>query len=149
MEKITYSAKLSDLNNYKDTEDIYGGTYTNGKPISIDIQIWNNKYGTVDVEDLENFVLNLYFDKYEDNSLLQFITLSRNNVEEVPIDIMNGVATATFYNNVVLKGTANNGDPETNVDNYIDLTLTFNVNNSDIVLKSQDLKNLFLEVVKQ
>jgi hypothetical protein len=149
MEKITYSAKLSDLNNYKDTEDIYGGTYTNGKPISIDIQIWNNKYGTVDVEDLENFVLNLYFDKYEDNSLLQFITLSRNNVEEVPIDVMNGVATATFYNNVVLKGTANNGDPETNVDNYIDLTLTFNVNNSDIVLKSQDLKNLFLEVVKQ
>lgn len=149
MEKITYSAKLSDLNNYKDTEDIYGGTYTNGKPISIDIQIWNNKYGTVDVEDLENFVLNLYFDKYEDNSLLQFITLSRNNVEEVPIDIMNGVATATFYNNVVLKGTANNGDPETNVDNYIDLTLTFNVNNSDIVLKSQDLKNLFLEVIKQ
>jgi hypothetical protein len=149
MEKITYSAKLSDLSVYRDTEDIYGGTYTNNKPISIDIQIWNNKYGTTDVDDLENFVLNLYFDKYEDNSLLQFITLSRNDVEQIPIDIVNGVATATFYNDVVIKGTANNGDPEINTDNYIDLTLTFNVNDSDIVLKNQDLKNLFLEVIKQ
>jgi hypothetical protein len=83
------------------------------------------------------------------NSLLQFITLSRNDVEQIPIDIVNGVATATFYNDVVIKGTANNGDPEINTDNYIDLTLTFNVNDSDIVLKNQDLKNLFLEVIKQ
>ena len=145
---ITYSAKLTKYNNYRDIDELFAGTYTNYNPISVDLRIWNNKFGTEDVDDLENFVVNLYFDKYEDNSLLQFLTVSYNDIEEVPINVANNIATATFLNNVVIKGTANSGSDE-NTDNYINLKIQFKIDDPAINLKNNDFKSLFIEVVRQ
>ena len=145
---ISYSAKLSKLETYKDVNEIYGGTYTINDPIQIDLRIWNNRYGTTTVDDLENFVLNIYFDKYEDGALLNFVTVERNGIEEVPITINGNIATAMFLNEVIIKGTPNNGT-EDNIDNYIDLTITFNVTAPTFSLKDNDLKSLLIDIVRQ
>ena len=57
---ISYSAKIHSFEGYDDTNELYGGTYTKNNPIAIDIRIWNNKYGVVDVEDLRDFSLVFY-----------------------------------------------------------------------------------------
>jgi len=145
---ISYSAKLAAHETYKDLQEIYGGTLTDTVPIEIDIRIWNNKYGTEQVEDLENFVLNIFFDKYEDANLLKFTSLIYNNTQNVPISISDNVATATFLDDVIIKGTPNNGE-EADENNYIDLKLVFKIDDEDIYLKEQDLKSLYLEIVKQ
>lgn len=145
---ISYSAKLSKYQNYRDVDELFAGTYTSYNPIEIDLRIWNNRFGTSDVEDLENFVINLFFDKYEDNSLLNFVKINYNDIEEVPITVSNGVATATFLNNVVISGKSNSGS-DVNTDNYINLKILFDVDDPEVNLKDNDFKSLYVEVVKQ
>lgn len=146
--KITYSAKLAEIEKYEDLDEIYGGTYTRNNPIEIDIQIWNNKYGTTEVKALNNFALNIYFDKYEDASLLNFLTIIYNDIEELSLNHGDGYVVANFLNTVSISGLPNNGS-ETNKDNYIKLKLIFNVNNDNIELKTKDLKTINLEIVEQ
>lgn len=146
--KITYSARISsDTLSFKDTEEIYGGTYTKTNPISVDLRIWNNKYGLADVKDLENFALNFYFNDYEDSSLLKYLTVVYNNNEELNLEIKDRVASATFFNSVIIKGTANNGN-DSDTDNYIDLKIIFNTSlDNETTLKASDIKSLFVEIV--
>ena len=109
------------------------------------LQIWNNKYGLADIRDLKNFALNFYFKDFEDSSLLQYLNIKYNNKEQLMLDIKDGVACATFFNDVVISGKSNNGD-EANKDNYIELEIKFETPDN-IDLKSQDLKSLFVEIV--
>ena len=53
-----------------------------------------------------------------------------------------------FLNEVIIKGTPNNGT-EDNIDNYIDLTITFNVTDPTVSLKDNDLKSLLIDIVRQ
>lgn len=145
---ISYSAKLSKLTSYQDVEEIYGGTYTESNPIQVDLRIWNNRFGTTAVDDLENFVVNFYFDKYEDASLLEFVRIERPGIEEVPITINNQIATANFLNSVIIKGTPNDGT-DSNNENYIDLKITFDITTPNISLKNNDFKSLFIDIVRQ
>lgn len=143
---ITYSAKISSDDSYNDRGEIYGGTYTKSNPVSIDLRIWNNKYGLAEVDDLENFAINFYFGDYEDSSLLKYLSVVYNSMQELPLGIKDNVATATFFDLVRLSGAPNNGN-DTDTDNYIDLKITFNTGDDDIQLKSQDIKSLFVEIV--
>lgn len=145
---ISYSAKLSKLETYKDIDEIFGGTCTISEPIQIDLRIWNNRYGTVAVDNLEDFVLNFYFDKYEDGSLLKYITIERVGIEELSVDINGQIATASFLNTVSIKGTPNDGS-DSNTDNYINLRITFNVTDSDVTFKNNDFKSLYIDIIKQ
>ncbi len=142
---ITYSAKISSDEKYNDREEIYGGTYTRNNPVSIDLRIWNNKYGLAEVSALENFAINFYFGDFEDSSLLKYLTVVYNETQELPLEIKDNVACATFFDSVSLSGAPNNGN-DSDRDNYIDLKITFNTND-DIQLKSQDIKTLFTEIV--
>ena len=143
---ITYSAKVSSATAYSDQDEIYGGTYTKETPISVDIRIWNNKFGLAEVQDLENFALNFYFSDIEDSVLLKYLNVEYNNEEKMLLEVKDGVATATFFKNIILKGTPNNGN-DTDTDNYIDLKVTFDATKDNIQLKSNDIKSLFIEIV--
>lgn len=144
---ITYSAKIHSFKNYDDTSEIFAGTYTHNAPIALDVRIWNNRYGVFDVEDLKDFALNFYFKDFEDASLLSFLKVTYNNIEELNLDIASGRATAKFFEDVVLSGKANNGEDKDR-ENYLDLLIEFDVSDKSIKLKNSDMKSLFLEIVK-
>lgn len=145
---ITYSAKITSSSSYIDGEEIYGGTYTPNNAISIDVRIWNNKFGIADVDSLKNFSLNFYFGDYEDSALLKYLKIVYNGNVELPVEVRDNVATVTFFNDVEIKGTANNGE-DTDTNNYLDVTVVFDPGSDNIKLKEQDVKSLFVEIVTQ
>lgn len=66
------------------------GVYTTGEIISKRIQVWNNYHGTVSVDDAIDVKLVLSFKQYEDNFLLNLLTVKdadTNTVLEPTIDI--------------------------------------------------------------
>ena len=66
------------------------GVYTTGEIISKRIQVWNNYRGTVAVNDAIDVKLVLSFKQYEDNFLLNLLTVKdadTNTVLEPTIDI--------------------------------------------------------------
>ena len=66
------------------------GVYTTGEIISKRIQVWNNYRGTVAVDDAIDIKLVLSFKQYEDNFLLNLLTVKdadSNTVLEPTIDI--------------------------------------------------------------
>lgn len=66
------------------------GVYTTGEVISKRIQVWNNYRGTVAVDDAIDIKLVLSFKQYEDNFLLNLLTVKdadTNTVLEPTIDI--------------------------------------------------------------
>ena len=66
------------------------GVYTTGEVISKRIQVWNNYRGTVAVDDAIDVKLVLSFKQYEDNFLLNLLTVNdadTNTVLEPTIDI--------------------------------------------------------------
>ena len=66
------------------------GVYTTGEIISKRIQVWNNYRGTVAVDDAIDVKLVLSFKQYEDNFLLNLLTIKdadTNTVLEPTIDI--------------------------------------------------------------
>ena len=66
------------------------GVYTTGEIISKRIQVWNNYRGTVAVDDAIDAKLVLSFKQYEDNFLLNLLTVKdadTNTVLEPTIDI--------------------------------------------------------------
>lgn len=144
---ITYSAKIHSFEKYDDTSKIFAGTYTHNTPIALDVRIWNNRYGVFDVEDLKDFALNFYFKDFEDASLLNFLKVTYNNIEELNLDIASGRATAKFFDDIVLSGRANSGEDKDR-ENYLDLLIEFDVPDKSIKLKNSDMKSLFLEIVK-
>ena len=146
--RISYSAKIHSFEDYDDTNELYGGTYTKNNPIAIDIRIWNNKYGVVDVEDLMDFSLVFYFDNYEDNALLKFLNVEYGNPQDFQLSVSETSATGTFFNDVIISGKANNGDDADTI-NYLDLYLEFRLPDETISLKQLDLKSLYMEVVRQ
>lgn len=66
------------------------GVYTTGEIISKRIQVWNNYRGTVAVDDAIDVKLVLSFKQYEDNFLLNLLTVKSadtNTILEPTIDI--------------------------------------------------------------
>ena len=66
------------------------GVYTTGEVISKRIQVWNNYRGTVAVDDAIDIKLVLSFKQYEDNFLLNLLTVKdadTNTILEPTIDI--------------------------------------------------------------
>lgn len=143
--KITYFIK--DLNkNYIQAEQAYVGTYTGEKALSFDLRIWNNYKGIDNVKDLNNFNIVLSFSCKEDSALLPYIKMAIANKTEIPVSIIGESAVGTFLEKVILSGTANDG-ADTNSDNFIDITISFNAEDSS-VLKDHDLKSMYIELVE-
>lgn len=146
--KITYSAKIHEFKEFDDNiSTVYGGTYTDKDAVIVDVRIWNNQYGTKSVDEFKDFVLNLSFDDYEDSALLEYIKIIYAGREELSSNISNGILTASFLDDIVISGKANNGK-DSDKDNYINLQIVFQADKS-LSLKNKDMKSLFLEIVKK
>ena len=80
------------------------GTYSANDTIVRRIQVWNNYQGTTAVDDIINAKLVLSFKRYEDNFLLNLITvksMDTNKVIEPVIDMDRAVYDfGTLYGNV-------------------------------------------------
>lgn len=134
-----------DQDEYVLDNDFHLGSFNSKSTIKIKIQIWNNRYGSSDVDTIDNASLVVYFDSLEDSALLNYCTLAINdNVNEEEIltpEIENNKA---YFLIGKLSGQANDGiiDLET-YDNYKNITLTFS--DFDYSLKN-GLKNLYLDI---
>lgn len=126
-------------------EEYFAGTYSSKTPLSLTIQLWNNRYGTEAVDDLSDFALQASFEHLEDKSLLQYAKLYSGEVE-LATQILDDHVIYTLPSGTVLKGTVNNGLASENATNYIELSFKFEVE-EEANLKENDLKSLYFEIV--
>ena len=141
---ITWFTKVRSSDKYMSTNNIFAGTYTKKTPVIVDIQLWNNRYGVIDVEDLKDFYINIFFKDTEDSSLLEYCTVVYRN-DVLAKDITNKIATLQFPEDIVISGVSNDGSLENHA-NYINLEFIFNT--SDTLLKENDLKSLYFKIEK-
>lgn len=95
------------------------GSFTSGEYVYKRIRVWNNYYGTSNVDDAKNCNLVLAFKNYEDNFLLHLIQVKvgNNNWVYPNIDTDRGVIPMKD-----LSGLANNGSVS-NQENYCDIEI--------------------------
>ena len=127
---------------YVPRQEYYTGTYTQEEQVKTDMRIWNNRWGTKDVEDLENATLKFYFDTLEDSSLMDFCSIVVGGYSHIKPEVVNQKGYIHF--NKDLSGKANDGSAE-NEDNYIDISFRFDAGSQR--LKNNDLKNLYFEII--
>lgn len=144
--KIEWYSKTGSDEKFAQDNDIYAGTYTKGHPISVDMQLWNNRWGTEDVEALEDFYINMYFKDKEDASLFEYCTVVLNSGEILGMERTKDKMTLVFPKAVTISGQKNDGTSKNNPNNFISLQFIFKAD--DVELKEHDLKSLFLEIVK-
>lgn len=141
--KITWYVKEN--TSFIPKQDYFAGTYTKSNKISTEIQIWNNRYGTVDVLPLEDAVLNLYFDTLEDSALLSGCKVILGGYDQLPLIIKNRKASVNL--GVTLQGIKNDGDPAAADNAGCFINLTFEFDAPSYRLKENDLKHLYFEIV--
>lgn len=125
---------------YIQDTDLYLGSFTQNSAIEITMQIWNNRYGSEEVESIENARLCMKFDTLEDSALFNYCTVKVNNTsKELSI-----IANKAIIDIGTLSGQINDGiDNSHNKDNYKEVTIRF----SDFPTSLKNgLKNLFFNI---
>lgn len=143
---LSWYTKLENESNYAPTQEKFIGTYTALTPLKVNIQLWNNRYGEEDTDDLKNFSLRLGFRSFEDSALLHKAQLTLASGQILPGQITGDKKIFILPNNVIISGRKNNGEVNENEDNFISFVLEFNLD-TKIQLKENDLKDMYLEVV--
>lgn len=142
---ITWYVKNSD-DSYVQKNVYYAGNYTQaGDPLSITIRIWNNRYGTKAVSDATNIKLYLYFANLEDAAILPYLSVRTTSMSG-QITIIENTATIIFPDTVTLSGQANDGDEKEWYQNYVDITISLDVTETNARLRAHDMKNLYIEI---
>lgn len=141
---ITWYARQS-TDAYQADSEFYAGTYTKEKNLSVDMQLWNNRWGIDDVSNIDNAVVNFYFETIEDSSLLKNCTITLNGSDQLSTIVKNNKGSVVL--NRSLSGKKNNGDDSNidNTDNFVNLTFSFGA--AGYTLKENDIKNLYFEVI--
>ena len=122
----------------KKTHDMEG-SYAPNDSLKLKIQLWNNRLGTEDVQDVINAKLCVFFKNYEDNYLLKLCKVKINDEEAKPLEIDMDRGLIALGN---ISGSANNGS-ELNIDNYVKFELIIGPLPTN--LKSE-LKGIILDV---
>ena len=143
---LSWYTKLENESNYAPTQEKFIGTYTALTPLKVNIQLWNNRYGEEDTDDLKNFSLRLGFRSFEDSALLDKAQLTLASGQILPGQITGDKKIFILPNNVIISGRKNNGEVNENEDSFISFVLEFNLD-TKIQLKENDLKDMYLEVV--
>lgn len=144
--KIEWYTRAGSDEKFALDNDVYAGTYTEGHPIIVDLQLWNNRWGTVDVDPLSDFYINIYFKNIEDSALLDYCTVILNNSENLSMTRSGNRMTLIFPKPVTLSGVKNDGTSKNNPNHFINLQFIFQADGAD--LKDNDLKALFFEIIK-
>lgn len=127
--------------------DVYAGTYTGQEPLVVEMQLWNNRWGTEDVQAMENFSINAFFKETEDAALFDACSVLVGNRIAAAFVGDGKKKTLQFEKKITLSGTKNNGKSEGNDDHYLSLTFIFRTQAGE-TLKENDLKTIYFEVVK-
>lgn len=143
---LSWYTKLEDESNYAPSIEKFIGTYTALTPLKVNIQLWNNRYGEEDTDDLKNFSLRLGFRNFEDSALLDKAQITLASGQILPGEITGDKKVFLLPNSVTLSGRKNNGEVNENEDNFLSFVLEFNLD-TKIILKENDLKDMYLEVV--
>lgn len=143
---LTWYSKLSTETDYESNNEKYLGTATSASSLTVNLRLWNNRYGTEDTSNLTNFALRLSFSTVEDSKLLQYCSVTYNNATCSQKTVGNH-AIVTFPSGTNISGSANNGVTSENPNNYLDFQLKFAVDDNSI-LKENDLKNLYIEIIE-
>ena len=143
---ITWLVKKKSDTDYLEKDNYYAGNYNPGNGINLEFRIWNNRYGSEKVKDLEHFGIAMAFDNYEDSALFDHIDFIVNNSELIHPSVVGGEAVLVVPDNIVLSGAINDGSSKYK-DNYMALTVNIKFP-SNIRVKSNDLKNLSFDIVK-
>lgn len=132
---------IYDNSHYIQEEDYYLGSFNSDSEITIVIQVWNNRYGAIDVENIENARFVFYFDSLEDSKLLEYCTVAVNNEETfITPEIELNRAIVNIGD---LSGEKNDGlETVANQGNYKNVIIKFNVNSK----MRNGLKNLYLDI---
>ena len=141
-----YAKKISDAK-YSVEPRFYAGKYSDNDPIVVDIQLWNNRWGTTTVSDLTNYDICFFFDRIEDSSLLEYCNVLLNSTDSLLFSVSGNKAILEIENKPTLKGTKNNGSSADNPDNYLQLRFVFSATGAR--LKDNDLKSLYFEVIER
>lgn len=145
--KITWYAKLKKEEEYIQTDNIYAGSYAQDiKYLSVLMQIWNNRWGTENIQTLSNFNINIYFENEEDYSLLKYCTVILNDSDILTINKTDKIGILSLPDNIELSGQYNDGKQENNPNNYINLEFRFSAP-KNTKLKENDLKSLYFEIM--
>ena len=144
---ITWYAKLDKEEQFEATTDFYAGTYTPSHKISVDIQVWNNRFGLKDVETLSNFYILAYFENIEDSALFDYCTVALNNSIILDLKKSGKKVILDLPDTISLSGTKNDGKLQGNESHYLNLEFVFDAEGEK--LKENDLKSLFFQIVQK
>lgn len=144
--KITWYAKMKDDLKFSQQKTIYAGTCTCNDSITVNIQVWNNRYGLTEVDMLKNFNFVMYFKDLEDSALLENCSIYYKE-EKISLNIEN--KKIIFNLNKDISGKENDGSStnQNNVGNFIAFDFVFE--NTSQRIKENDLKQLVLEIVEK
>jgi len=145
--KLQWFGKIKSDTAYEGTNDFFAGTYDGKDPLSVSIQLWNNRWGKEDCEDLKNFYITMSFKDFEDNALLEYCHVTVNGSEVIYPEIANKIATLPIPNSIVIKGTKNDGTAEKNKSNYLQLDFVFQA--PEVHLKENDLKTIVFNIIEE
>lgn len=143
---LTWHVKLKDEETFSPTKNKFIGTHTARENITATIQLWNNRRGTTNVDDLEDFTIRLDFQDEEDSALLKYVLIKDQDDNMIGSQNFGKHILFNLPPNIVISGKANNGVMSENRKNYLEFKLIFQTPNN-IQLKENDLKTLYLEVV--
>lgn len=145
--KISWYAKLLSDERYSVNPSFYAGRYSDEEPIVVDVQLWNNRWGTEDVENLTDYDICFFFDRIEDSILLNYCTVIYNGNIAVPFNVSGHKAILEFSVKPVILGTKNNGSSADNPGHFVQLRFLFSATQER--LKDNDLKSLYFEVLER
>ena len=105
-----------------DKEHFAGAYSPSNIEATFEMQVWNNKWGTEDVADIDNPVLVLMFDTIEDSKLLEYCKVKIDNNPFRELEIYDNKATLPLDR--LLAGKANKGSASDST-NYARITIKF------------------------
>lgn len=101
----------------------YAGAYSPSNIEAVfEMQVWNNRWGTEDISDIENPILVLMFNTIEDSALLKYCQVRVDNNPFKELEVLEDRATLPLGR--PLSGKSNKGT-SMNSNNYSQITIKF------------------------
>lgn len=132
---------VNESGSYVQDEEYYLGSFTSDTDISVSVQVWNNRYGSKEVDSIDEARLAIYFDTIEDSALLNYCTVSINDSTYATPSVELQRAVVTIGE---LSGVDNDGLEQTsNESNYKNVTIKFSGFPGNL---KNGLKNMYLDI---
>lgn len=141
MEKAKITWYILDNGDYIQDDEYYCGSYDMYSEITINAQVWNNRYGKNSVESINNSRLAIYFDTLEDSMLLNYCYVSINNEGYSKVNTISEKGIVEIGS---LSGNSNNG--------LDDIDNSYNFKNISVMFKGfphnlkNGIKNVYLDI---